>query len=637
MYDACGNGGYGATPATVCEVFTLDESAYWRPAATEPPPCHPLENWRQGGVFCNGNLHFLDRCSGGIIVLNVRDETFGTLDPPPGLQRWSSDFELTELGGSLCVCSILSKEEEWTSHLHQCKRLVDLWLLKDYGTAKWEKLCSIVGSGDHAPPQAEQHGLMMLIKSQWIVPLDVYYDSSNQMKIVFGTDPCNIFVVDPSSIGTAKLAFSLDKVTNTAIGQQPPSMGFFEESLAPVGALSENAIAFASPATRAWSEVLSRLSTRSVRGLSRVCRGWRALIKSERFVAAHLYRANLSKRLQMVFFSGMPPPHAFEPVAKYINTSPAEGVPPLIDSRCSTVVCSKPCHGLNVWSLANHDFVFNPAMNYFKALPAAPPGNTMDYWELRLTAAGDFVDTVDDDDATMFAGRLGLGYEQGSSRHVLVRLEYKERNLTTRDYEMVCNMRYVKDMVWDEVDPPPRPIANMPPAHVNGKLYWMVDTELGRRQRSPAGLEEIIELDVSKRKFEVLQGPPCGRRDDIGERMSINELQGMVCVTCSHRTMGIIRIWAMEDDTSAGMMWSVKYDIELERFSPEFSPETTMPLAVCPEDGRILLSTGRALGYYNPKTAELETIYSLGKHAEGMKFVPILYQESLVNPCHDSV
>ncbi|KAF8722506.1 hypothetical protein HU200_022333 [Digitaria exilis] len=388
----------------------------------------------------------------------------------------------------------------------------------------------------------------------------MYYDSSNQKKIVFGTDPCNIFIVDPNNIGgTTKLAFSLNNVTTIGecrrVRGQPPSMGFFEESLAPVGALSDNAITFASPRMRAWSEVLSRLSARTARRLGQVCRGWRAVIKNEHFVAAHLYRANLSKRLHMVFFSdGMP--YDFEPVEKYIS-SPAQDVPPpLIDSRC-TIICSKPCHGLNVWSFANYDFVFNPAMNYFKALP---PGNTR-HWE-------DLVDTIsfNDTDATMFAGRLGLGYDQGSSRHVLVRLAYRERNLTTRHYEMVCNMRYVKDMVWDEVDPPPRPIANMPPTrptHVNGKLYWMVDTELG--QRSP-GLE-IIELDVSTRKFEVLQGPPCGR--DIGEHMSINELQGMVCVTCSHRTMGIIRIWELED--TAGIMWSIKYDIELEKFSPEFS------------------------------------------------------------------
>ena len=311
-------------------------------------------------------------------------------------------------------------------------------------------------------------------------------------------------------------------------------------------------------------------------------------------------------------------------------------MPPLIDSR-HTIICSKPCHGLNAWSLADYDFVCNPATNYFKALP---PGGSTSYWKGGLSSYGLLLDRLSattslDTPTTMFTGRLGLGYEQESSRHVLVRLAYVERNLATRGYKMVCSMRYVEDMVWDEVDPPPRPIANTPPTQVSGKLYWMVDSELGRQTSPPPAGLEIIELDVSERKFEVLEGPPCASPDNNGdEQMSIIELQGIVCVTSLPRmTAGIIRIWAMEDIG----MWSVKYDIELERFSPEYSTETTMPLDVDPKDGRILLSTGRALGYYDPTTRELETIYSLGEHAKGMKFVPVLFQESLVNPCHSSV
>ncbi|CAL4934018.1 unnamed protein product [Urochloa decumbens] len=600
------------------EVFTLGESAFWRPAATEPPPCHPRENSRQGGVFCNGNLHFLDH-GGGIVVFNVGDETFGRIDPPPELQSWSR-FELTELGGSLCICNVMEKGYP------DPERLVDVWLLKGYtaaaaaaANAKWEKLCRI----DHyagAPDQVER---WMMLKSYWITPLGMYCDdASNQRKIVFGTDSCDVFVVDPDTGTTTKLALSWNV---TAIGERP-SMGFFEESLARVGTLSENA-AFASPSMRAWSEVLSRLPARTLLwDLNGVCKGWRALIKSEHFAEAHLYRANLNKSLRVLFFAGDGLPYAFEPVEKYLNR-PRPCTPPLVDSR-RTIICSRPCHGLNVWSFADHDIVCNPATNYFMGL--VPPDGHTSYWEGHT--ACDFLEAICSDmdyniDDKMFTGRLGLGYEQESSRHVLVHLAYKERNLTTRDYKMVCNMKYLKDVVWDEVDPPPRPIANMPPAHVNGKLNWMVDTELGQKYQ---GLE-IVELDVGKRKFEVLQGPPCGH--DIGEHLSINELEEMVCVTHWHRATGIITIWAMKDDA----IWSVKYDIELESFSPEYSPETTMPLVVDPKDGRILLSTEKALGYYNPKTTELETIYRLGKHAQGMKFVPVLFQESLINPCHSSV
>jgi hypothetical protein len=89
-----------------------------------------------------------------------------------------------------------------------------------------------------------------------------------------------------------------------------------------------------------------------------------------------------------------------------------------------------------------------------------------------------------------------------------------------------------------------------------------------------------------------------------------------------------MEIW----ETKGNGLWSVRYNIELGRFSPEYLPELATPMAVDPKDGRILLSTGRALAYYDSKTMELHVIYHLGNHIKGQKFVPVLFQESLVNP-----
>jgi hypothetical protein len=137
---------YGATPATICEVFTLNESAYWRPAATAaPPPCHrPWRNIRQGGVFCNGNLHFLDD-SGGITVFNVQDETFGTLGPPgppSSSRRWGAVCAFTASFDGLVIVTVNAMPSTCG-----CSSL------KEYSIAKWEKLCHI-GCGDDAPRRA---------------------------------------------------------------------------------------------------------------------------------------------------------------------------------------------------------------------------------------------------------------------------------------------------------------------------------------------------------------------------------------------------------------------------------------------------------------------------------------------------
>lgn len=201
-------------------------------------------------------------------------------------------------------------------------------------------------------------------------------------------------------------------------------------------------------------------------------------------------------------------------------------------------------------------------------------------------------------------------------------LAYKERNLATRSYRLECMIQLVEQQDCVEIEPPTRPVADTPPAYVSGKLYWMVDPEFGPE---PAGCEMVV-LDLIAMEFDVLEGPPCGH--SCG-RMSIVELQGEVCVACSRRRTNTIEIWTADGNR----MWSVRHCIELTRYLPEFSSEETTPLAINPKDGRILLSTGKALGYYDAKTVELETIYRLGAHIQGKNFVPILVMDSLVNPC----
>lgn len=154
---------YGATPATICEVFTLNESAYWRPAATAPPPCHrPWRNIRQGGVFCNGNLHFLDD-SGGITVFNVQDETFGTLGPPgppSSSRRWGAVCAFTASFDGLVIVTANAMPSTCG-----CSRSTPLQSGRSSATL------AAVTTRRAAP----QHQLM-LNSSSWIGPLDMYYD-----------------------------------------------------------------------------------------------------------------------------------------------------------------------------------------------------------------------------------------------------------------------------------------------------------------------------------------------------------------------------------------------------------------------------------------------------------------------------
>jgi hypothetical protein len=88
-----------------------------------------------------------------------------------------------------------------------------------------------------------------------------------------------------------------------------------------------------------------------------------------------------------------------------------------------------------------------------------------------------------------------------------------------------------------------------------------------------------------------------------------------------------IDVWTLQ-----GEFWSIGYCIELGEFKQIYSSEKTILLDVDPKDGRILLSTERALGYYDPKTRALQTIYYFGENLHGMKFAPVLCQETLIHP-----
>nr|CAB3494380.1 unnamed protein product [Digitaria exilis] len=221
----------------------------------------------------------------------------------------------------------------------------------------------------------------------------------------------------------------------------------------------------------------------------------------------------------------------------------------------------------------------------------------------------------DDNDGAFFAGRIGLGYNSEICKHVMVHITYKTKNLETRHYELQCKMKYVDDgYEWDPINPPPRPVAGIPPNFVNGKIYWMVDPNIGPVS---AGCE-VIAFNVETEEFEVLQGPPC----TYGSRhMAILELQGTVCISYSDQNRNTVDLWMMKDDG----IWLMEYHIVFDKLTEEAAP-----LAVDPTDGRILLNTGWSLSYYDPRTAAFETIYTMA--FPDIKFCPIVCHESLLYP-----
>ncbi|KAM0870112.1 hypothetical protein ACQ4PT_040239 [Festuca glaucescens] len=499
-----------------CEVFELDTPAYWRPTAEQPPLCHVKE--QKMAVFFNGYLHFL--CTdASITTFNTCSETFGSLPPPTGFVNASP--VLTELDGYLCFCY---GEPDTDDPYH-------VFLLRDYMKGRWEKLCCI---DRMAWPESER----MLLRSLCIAPLAMYHSDDGQRKIMFGTGSCKVFGVDFDS-NTPEILFTPD---GTIIGSCEDDSNLplclFEEYLGPVGRTIDEMV-LSSPITKAWSDILKWLPGRSVSELNLVCREWRAMIMADCFIHSRVIHANLNKSPRIMVVLDPRFGHYMD-LKDFVDA----GVPHLLGN----LVCNpQPCHGLNVGSCSSWDYVCNPVMGYCEYIKP------------------------DVDDGTLFAGRMGLGFDSAINKHVLVHITYKEKNLETREYELQCKFRYVDIQEWILVDPPPRPIADVPPVYASGKIYWMVDPELGQFSLSC----EIVAFNVETDEFEVLQGPPCSHEKG---RMSILQIGGALCVACSNKSMNVIDIWRMKDIGT----WLIEHHIELSGFSPEYSSENTTPLVVNP-------------------------------------------------------
>jgi F-box interacting protein len=594
----------------LCEVFVLGKLAYWRYPAQDPPVCVIKEE--NPGVFLSGYLHFL--ClDGEIIAFDITAETFGSVLPPPYLEDAGPIIKMTELNGCLCVCH---------GELGYSDKEYHIWVLTNYKEGEWEQIYRFDPTYWAEPDWTQ-------LDCSWIAPLCMYTSEDGTKKIMFDTGNCKVFTMDVMNGNTPEILFNPD---DTMVGRfedfTEPRLGLFEESLVPVGCTIEEMV-LSCPKTKAWFDILKWMPTRHVADLSLVCRGWHAMVKDDNFVRSHVAHANLNKspRITMIQDTLVKRCCNLEDV---INGT--EGCQLFLH-----LVCSQPCHGLNAGTHHSHSFVYNPVGGHGENImldgvddvddlddvyDGADNVDDVDDADDGVDNVDDGVDNVDDvDNGMFFAGQTGLGYDAQNNKHVIVLITYKQKNLATREYQLECKLRYVNKKKCHSVDPPPRPIADVPPTWVDGKIFWLVDPNLGPVSQKC----EIVSFDVETKEFQVLGGPPCSSYND--GNMSILQLQGALCVACSDKRSNALDIWMMKD---AGI-WSMEYHIELEEFSPQYSWEKTTPLAIDPTDGRILLSTGRSLGYIDPKTGAMETLYSNHGQPGDANFCPVICHESFVS------
>nr|TKW40356.1 hypothetical protein SEVIR_1G240100v2 [Setaria viridis] len=627
-------------PDVSCEVYTLGGKYgdTWRPAAGRIPSSFSTTayrailcafTWNLPPVLANGSLHWLiggGSCSvidlaASIITYSVTEETFGWVQSPP---CGTSGAHLVELDGCLCMVRDLRHGSP------DCSSALEIWKLQDYNSGVWSLDTHI---------DLSHYAGRNLVDQQVIRVLGAVGDGrSVTKKIIMATSghTDTVHSYDALSKNVKTILSVADTGVSYTSGRTAIRICLFRETLAPVHKTHEE-ISFSSPLAKATKEILLRLPARSIVQFKRVSKQWRRFIEDKRFIQSYFAHKSMEKRIKIKMVSkgcGRRKFFHFAPLEKWQSEAANKGT--RLDSK---VVCSKPCHGLNLLITGERDYLYNPCTGYWStnsypgSLPCPPWETPTDGWIMQ------------DHAFTIGNKSVGLGFNPRKQEHVAVIMLYEFKNFISREYILSCSVWHCRPgSGYQEGLVPPLPVNNMPPAYVAGVLYWMSDPLLG-----PSSEYAIVSFDIATDVFDVISCPPdinvANWSSQSTWHLFVVELVGKLCVVLADLMANELVIWKMEHDE-----WDIAYVVCLKA-SPDYSlvADVVMPLAVDPKDGRILLSTGRKMGFYDPVNETIEELYDadeilLPKKMTGaasshgapcekpaIPLVPMLYEESLVS------
>uniref|UniRef100_A0A0E0FW73 Uncharacterized protein n=1 Tax=Oryza nivara TaxID=4536 RepID=A0A0E0FW73_ORYNI len=371
-------------------------------------------------------------------------------------------------------------------------------------------------------------------------------------------------------------------------------ISLFEDSLAPVCKTNEE-IALSSPLAKVIKEALLRLPGDYAVQFKLVSKQWHRFIESWSFARGYDIYNNRDRRpkIRLVGMgTGGSSGFSFASIEILLQESPSKDT--WLDAK---VVCSKPCHGMNLISTELEDYLYNPCTGYRYVRSTR---GALVYIPNRIPS-----DRFRHDHAFTTGNKnVGLGFDPLMQEHVIVELFYQWRNFKTCRYNITCSLFTCKSRHTCDFLQPPLTVNDMPPAYLAGFLYWMSEPRLSQSKTSA-----ILSFEIATKTFVVIQCPSCAltRHNRSPCESFVVELEGMLCVVLANPFEEELDIWKMEHG-----QWDRAYRVCLKGW-PGYSlgANVVVPMAVDPKDGRILLNTGSKLGLYDPTKRVIENLYDL--------------------------
>ncbi|CAN6232852.1 unnamed protein product [Urochloa humidicola] len=592
-----------------CEIHTLGgkHGDCWRPASQGVPfrfcraaagAIHHSILDKLLPVFAGGFLHWflhplfaVKRPRAGILSFSIKDETFRWVQSPPFVppgvrfevvdghlgmvrEREVSGLHLVELAGQLCMLRDLRNASR------DCIML-EIWRLEDSGG--WSLLHQI---------DLLQQFAGDLIEAPIVKVIGSIGNCISKNKVVIVTSKRKVIVYDPvfdtlETILAIREAHSSYQTEQSAI-----RISLYQDTLVPVHKTEEE-IALSTPLSKATREILLRLPGYYLGQFKTVCKKWLRLIENKSFVRSY-YLQNMDTRpkIMLVGKGTQGSCFSFVTVTNLLRHTPSHAT--WLDTK---LVCSKPCHGMNLLSTEREDYLYNPCTGYrivyhTRGRSSHIPGN----------CPGDGY-TLEDHSFSVGNKIVGLGFNPLKQEHVIVEIFYHWKDFKSRLYFLTCTIRSCKIGSVKSSLFPPLPVNDMQPTYLEGVLYWMSDPRLGQSYQ-----RAIVSLDIATNTFGVIPCPSyiakCNRSPC---RAFVVELEGKLCAVLADQLAKELNIWKGENGR-----WERTHIIQLEGWSSySLGCAIVVPWAVYPKDGKILLNAGRKLGIYDPARQSIKSLYDL--------------------------
>ncbi|CAL5096030.1 unnamed protein product [Urochloa decumbens] len=535
-------------------------SGIWYAANRKVPP-----------VFVGGFLHWLIDPDGpeffnkkkpraAVLSFSLTSETFSWVRSPPFS---ASGAHLVELDGHLCMVRDL-RRGSWPSMLH-------IWKLSDCSSGEW--------SLSHRIELPSWAGDFNVCKAVRVI--GSYGDRKPGEKIIIATMSRSLEAIIHSS--------NMETETHHQVEPYDVRFSLFEETLVPVYRTKEE-IALSSPMAKATKEILLRLPAKSAINFKFVCLQWHSLIRSDSFSQAYFLHKNMDRRPKIMLVGKHTGGEGFSfiPLDKWLPQASDQGA--FLDTK---FVCSKPCHGLNLVSTEERDYLYNPCLGFHKTYMSLGP---MLHHDLEL-----YANPVEPDEIR--SRNVALGFNPLMQEHVIVEMFYHMKDYQSRNYYLSCSVTDCDSRDVQQLTPPPLPVNDMPAAYLEGMLYWMSEPRLGQSHA-----RAIVSFNIATRMFGVIPSRIAISWDSQSPRRAfVAELEGVLYAVLANQVRDELCLWKWEHG-----QWDRSYTIFLKSCL-DYSLRTNIvvPWAIDPTDGRILLSTGRRLGFYDPSKQEVENYIAL--------------------------